>query len=207
MNEPVPRRTPKQDRSRERVDAIVEASRRLIGQRGNDAVSVREIALQAGVPISSVYQYFPDKNAILRVLILDYFERIRLRLARIMDGVNHAEDLPGAVEEMVDALIRLFRREPAMGTIWSSVQANVVLRAVDMEDTREFAEFLQELFRKVLPDTDTEQIFDVSLFAVHVIPNTIRVAHYARRGDRDRIIRELKRLIRLRIRSLIDGSG
>src|SRR6187431_2172357 len=61
-----PRRIPQQMRSRARVDAILRAARSLIGERSQ--ASMREIAEAANVPIASVYQYFPDKSAVLRAL-------------------------------------------------------------------------------------------------------------------------------------------
>src|SRR4051812_9961736 len=73
-----PRRVPQQDRSRATVNSILRSARILFGE-GRD-VSVRKIADKAGVPIASVYQYFPDKNALLRALSLRYYERMNARL-------------------------------------------------------------------------------------------------------------------------------
>ncbi len=206
MNDLSPRRTPRQERSRERVRAIVEAARELVGERGNDAVSVREIAAQAGVPISSVYQYFPDKNAILRVLIVDYLDRIQTMLGRILSEVQSVDDLPEAADRMIDALVRLFRREPAMGTIWSAVQANTVLREIDLDDTRRVAEFMAALFLRIAPGADRDLVYDACLWAAHMVPHTIRVAHHAPRRERERLIRETKSLMRLRVESLMPGQ-
>jgi AcrR family transcriptional regulator len=185
------------------MQAIVEAARRLVGGRGNDAVSVREIAAEAGVPISSVYQYFPDKNAILRVLIVDYLDRIQGMLAGVVDEVDGVDDLPAATDRMIDALVRLFRREPALGTIWSAVQANTVLREIDLDDTRKVAAFMAALFRKVAPGADRDLVFDACLWAAHMVPHTIRVAHHAPPRERERLIRETKSLMTLRVRSLV----
>ena len=204
MPAPRPRRTPKQDRSRERVEAIVEATRRLVGARGNDAVSMREIATEAGVPIASVYQYFPDKNAILRVLIVGYLDEIKTELAGALSAIETSDDLPGAAQKTVDTLVKMFRRDPALGTIWSAVQANTVLRDLDMTDTREIAEFLTALFLRVLPSADKNDVLDACLYAAHTVANTIRVAHQAPKKDGERLIREVKKLMHLRVSSLVE---
>ncbi len=53
------RRDPKQERSRERVEEILRVAMQLVGEKGIDGVTMREIAAAAGGPIASLYQYFP----------------------------------------------------------------------------------------------------------------------------------------------------
>src|SRR5690242_19310082 len=79
------RRIPQQARSRARVEAILRAGRRLLGE-GRE-VSMREIAAAAEVPIASVYQYFPDKAALLRALVVQFYERMRTRLETALSFV------------------------------------------------------------------------------------------------------------------------
>lgn len=62
-----PRRTPTQARSRQTVAWILEGAARVFRRRGLDATT-NEIAREAGVSIGSVYEYFSDKQALLRAL-------------------------------------------------------------------------------------------------------------------------------------------
>jgi AcrR family transcriptional regulator len=197
------RRTPRQARSRDRVDAIVEAARELIGQRGNDAVSMREIAARAGVPIASVYDYFADKNAILRQLMLGYMQKIQSRLASILARVETPADLFGAIDSMVDAMVAIFREERELPTIWGAVQANTLLRNLDVEDGRLIAEFLIARFMQVVPDADPEGIRDACIYAVSTVSTTVRMAIYTNPADGERLIREFKTLMRLRLENVM----
>jgi len=61
-------RVPKQARSREKFDAILAEALPLLHRKGYEHVSVREIARAAGMPIASVYWYFPNEIAIVRRL-------------------------------------------------------------------------------------------------------------------------------------------
>ena len=58
------RREPKQRRSRETVEAVLEAVQRVLKRHGVEAITTNRIAEAAGVSIGSLYQYFPDKRAI-----------------------------------------------------------------------------------------------------------------------------------------------
>jgi AcrR family transcriptional regulator len=59
------RRSPKQARSRATWDAIVEAAAQILERQGPNGVTTNSVAERAGVSIGTLYQYFPDKEAIL----------------------------------------------------------------------------------------------------------------------------------------------
>lgn len=201
-----PRRAPVQERSRERVEHLLAVTRRLVGQRGNDAVSMREIAAEAGVPISSVYQYYPDKTALLRAIIVQYLDEIRTRLARALGGVATLDDLVDAIDRLIDDLLAMFRSDRDLAPIWTSVLANAVLREHDMKDTREIAEGLAAVLRPLVPAADPSEVLDVALYLAHIVFYALRVAHHAPRDDAQRIVREQKRLIALRLTSLAGSA-
>lgn len=64
-----PRKYPKQKRSQELVEALVEATARVFLERGYDEMSLSHVAERAGVSVGSLYQYFPHKEALLVALI------------------------------------------------------------------------------------------------------------------------------------------
>lgn len=60
-----PRKRPRQRRSRELVDRILDAAARIFTEDGYRATTTNDVAAEAGVSIGSVYQYFPNKDALL----------------------------------------------------------------------------------------------------------------------------------------------
>lgn len=62
---PFQRRSPKQARSRATVEAIVEAAAQILERGGPAALNTNDVAERAGVSVGTLYQYFPDKQAIL----------------------------------------------------------------------------------------------------------------------------------------------
>src|SRR5437868_13385994 len=71
------RRAPAQQRSRERLERILSAARMLMSEKGSDQVKMSEVAELAGIGIGSLYQYFPDKSAIIRTLAERYHAESR----------------------------------------------------------------------------------------------------------------------------------
>ncbi|MEI2581644.1 TetR/AcrR family transcriptional regulator [Scytonema sp. PRP1] len=65
----IPRKLPQQDRSKVTVDAILTATARILTEEGYDKASTNRIAELAGVSIGSLYQYFPNKEALVASLV------------------------------------------------------------------------------------------------------------------------------------------
>jgi len=72
-----PRRIPTQDRAKERVQRILVATSELLCESGVSAVTTARVAERAGVPVGSVYQYFPNKKAIFVALFDEYLQGVR----------------------------------------------------------------------------------------------------------------------------------
>jgi AcrR family transcriptional regulator len=74
-----PRKTPSQARSAFTVQAILDAAARVLAQRSLDGFNTNRVAEVAGVSVGSLYQYFPNKDALTAALIA--FEQDRLAQA------------------------------------------------------------------------------------------------------------------------------
>lgn len=74
-HKPLRRRQPVQERSRRRVERIRTAALELLETQGVDAVTTRAIAHRAEVPVATVYQFFPNRDAILQEIVSDHLDR------------------------------------------------------------------------------------------------------------------------------------
>jgi len=90
------RRTPRQDRARETIDAIFEASAQILQSEGGHAFNTNRVAERAGISIGTLYQYFPNKRAILVALARRESERVRKAVLQAVGDID-ADDEPERV--------------------------------------------------------------------------------------------------------------
>jgi AcrR family transcriptional regulator len=107
-----PRKTPRQERSRALVEAIVEAGTRILVRRGREAVTTNSVAAVAGVSIGSLYQYFPNREAIIAAVAGRHAQRIHDRIATV--DIAGARTLDTAIVSIVDALFDSHFLEPQL---------------------------------------------------------------------------------------------
>jgi AcrR family transcriptional regulator len=100
-----PRKLPKQARSGATVEAILEAAAQVFERQGYAAGTTNRIAKRAGVSIGSLYQYFPNKDAILVALVHRHLAEgmaaLQPHLRRLSGGALFDDVLPDIVHAMV----------------------------------------------------------------------------------------------------------
>ncbi|GAA2112083.1 TetR/AcrR family transcriptional regulator [Actinomadura alba] len=98
-----PRKRPRQQRSRETVAAILEAAAQLFQRQGHAATTTNQIAERAGVSIGSLYQYFPNKDALLVELADHHLNAAAEQIALVF--TRAAEQRP-ALDRLLADLVR-----------------------------------------------------------------------------------------------------
>jgi AcrR family transcriptional regulator len=103
-NHQEPRKRPRQERSRQTFDRIVDVAARIFERDGYAATTTNDVAAEAGVSIGSLYQYFPNKDAILVVLAERHLDEVAERFAERADQLRR--DGP-PLDAVVAALVNL----------------------------------------------------------------------------------------------------
>ncbi len=196
------RRRPSQDRGKERYDLIVRATQHLVGERGNDDVSIRDIAKEAGIAPSSIYQYFNDKNAIIVAIMEDYFDRSFEALKARTSSASNLSEWVLALEESVDFFINMIMEDPGWATIWSGIQASPALRDIDNEDALRNAHLLKEQILHFCPYVSAKEALAACVLLVQLVGLTARLALFSDTHLRDDLISEFKTILRMRIKAL-----
>lgn len=107
------RKAPRQARSREMVERIITAGRAVLVRDGYDAFSTNRVATAAGVSPGSLYQYFPDKAAILDVVIDRYWEQVAESVAAALADRIGAFG-PTMIRDTADALVAALEADAAL---------------------------------------------------------------------------------------------
>lgn len=103
------RRRPTQARARDTVARIVGAAREVLATEGADAFNTNHIARRAGVSVGSLYDYFPNKQAIVRHLIEDLAGEETDAILERFSQLEHAT-LGVTVDDLVALTYRLYQR-------------------------------------------------------------------------------------------------
>ena len=98
------------------MDAILEATAQVLVQDGYDKTSTNRVAQRAGVSVGSVYQYFPNKEALVGELVDRYSRGITEMI--VAELANLAGEPPDVVApRLVDAMIALKRQDPKLARV------------------------------------------------------------------------------------------
>ncbi|WP_019972399.1 TetR/AcrR family transcriptional regulator [Mycobacterium sp. 141] len=176
------RRQPVQERSKRRVQRILAAAMELLEAHGADAVTTRAIAERADVPVATVYQFFPNRDAILSEILLEHLDQ-RDADGAAMLGAMAPSSLSEVAHTLFDFHYEHLHTCPQLATLHYNSLARGLLADPRLRRA-EFAEALHSAllaWQLVRPDTDPL----VTAVAVEMGDRLLEVAHRAGpEGDR-----------------------
>ena len=161
----IKRRTPRQARAGETVSAILEAAAQVLEAGGLAGFTTNAVAERAGVSIGTLYQYFADKQALLRALAEREIRRALVAIATALRGDPLA---PGEqrVRAMVRAMVNAFGgRQRARRAVIEALRAQP---GASSEMMQPISAFLAQS-EGVLTPLNREQVFVLSRAVIGVI--------------------------------------
>jgi AcrR family transcriptional regulator len=120
-----PRKQPRQARAQHTVNAIIEASARILEEQGHGGFTTNAVAELAGASIGTLYQYFPDKDALLGALIA----RETSRLVEEVEAASMVATGRGALDGVIEAAVRHQVRRPRLARLLDFEEARLPLDA------------------------------------------------------------------------------
>src|SRR5262249_38252823 len=149
-----PRKTPRQDRSRATVDAILEATADILVRHGYAKLTTNRIAERAGVNVASLYQYFPGKEAIVAELRRRHGAEHRAAV-RIALLERRGEDLESTVRVLVSIGVAAHADAPELHRVFTEELPALRVGDVSEIDPATFDEFRRFLrMSSDVPDTE-----------------------------------------------------
>jgi AcrR family transcriptional regulator len=188
------RKEPTQQRSRERVERMLAAATELIAAKGSDAMKMGEVAERAGVSIGSLYQFFPDKSAIIRALAERHTAAGRACIDEALGAVRSKDELLAAFASLVDTYYAIFLASPVTRDIWSGMQADQALRQIELADSRANAQTLIDAMQRAGTTMDSARLEAVGLLVWQLGEATMRLAVSVNRDEGDQMVEAYKRM-------------
>jgi AcrR family transcriptional regulator len=188
------RRKPRQARSQERVNRILDVAEALFASQGYPATTTNAIAAQAQVPIGSLYQFFPDKTAILQALALRYTEKLHQELAAINEAELATLPLSDYVERLINTTDRFFTENPSYHAIFMEAQGTI--RELEEIDEASDARLIQELAQSLAKRDarlEPEAYEAIAFVLVKAIGTLLWLSLSQEKTFRQRLIAETKR--------------
>jgi len=144
---PKPRKQPTQDRSTRTVEAIVEAAIRILRQGGWPHLTTTRVAERAGVSVGSLYQYFPNREAIAVEIVR---QRARAFLESVLAvDLAGASDLGEAVRRAMAVFVAEKRRTLDLSLALKDALPELQGRQAILEEARRYVPALQAKFMAV----------------------------------------------------------
>jgi AcrR family transcriptional regulator len=154
-----------------------------------------DIVERSGVAFGSLYQYFPDKTAIIGTLAERYNAIGRDCVRRDLSAVKSAKDLHPALCRIVDSYYRMFIDEPVMRDIWQATQADRALQKLDEEDGVYLAGLLEEALCRIAPNAPSPALASFSQLVMTLIAAAVRHAIALEPKQAARMLALFKRML------------
>jgi AcrR family transcriptional regulator len=187
------RRAPLQSRGQATFDHILDAAARLLEQTGLEGVNTNSIARAAGVNVATLYQYFPNKQAVLLALFERQADR-RVGTARsLLAGIGRSADWPARIDAFVEGMARLRAELPGTAALMQAMRVDPTLREYNLRTGEAAAAILaEELLAAGRLSREDARV--VARCVLEVNATLTDVWQQAFGGRNHRLLRELKQL-------------
>lgn len=187
-----PRRTPNQARSRDTVQAVLRAAGTAIERDGLDRLTTRRIADLAGISVGALYEYFPNKQAVVYALVEDWMERV----FGVLDGLHPRHggvpDMLTYLGSQIDQMTQLYRDQAGLSALITMVTSMPELHeVVRMHDERATTS-VRSALQHFAPQADPKDIHTAAR-TIAIIAHEILCEAVARNApDAPALLRNLK---------------
>lgn len=170
------RRKPTQARARATMDMIFEATARIIERDGIAALNTNRIAERAGISIGSLYEYFPNKDAILIAMARQRLAEDERLVRQALAGPD-ADQNVSLARRAIHALVALHEHRPKVRRAIMAVHLAHGFGSEHARPVQEIAELIVQRNTRLLGDKTAAVLDHASLFVItRAVIGVIRAA-------------------------------
>jgi AcrR family transcriptional regulator len=124
--QPLVRRNPIQGRSQDKVQRILAATATLADTMPLESITMMQIAEAAEASFSSIYRFFPSKDAILEAVAMSNLDRLQ-KLYEIYFAAAKLEDAGKVIDDAIDIYVAFAQNEPGFRALWINGSPNAAI--------------------------------------------------------------------------------
>ncbi len=194
------RHRPVQKRGILRFEAILTAAREVLSKQGYEHFTIEDVAAAAAVPVGSVYQYFPNKFALVAELAAQDTEFL-------VGAINEAaptfptEDWQQELDELIEVLAHLWADDPWRPAVYAAMRSTAATRRRAQENTAAMALATTAPLSALTPDLDEQRRYDIAVVIVETCQTLLNLAVQDGLVN-EPVVRETKRMVRAYLRSV-----
>ncbi|MEO1042223.1 MAG: TetR/AcrR family transcriptional regulator [Pseudomonadota bacterium] len=168
---------PAQARGRARVAAILDAAAGLAVEQGHLDFKMTTVAERAGVPIGSLYQFFPSRTALVARLFAREMEPIDQSLRTGLEGVQSVDGVLEGISALIKEHVALVKARPTLFVIWTSPTMEPALQDADFANSQANAARITERLLTLAGDPiDETAIRATALLVCHLWGHVVRLS-------------------------------
>jgi AcrR family transcriptional regulator len=196
---------PTQARSRARLRRLLDTAEEVLANEGAEAMTTTRVAEAAGVSVGSLYQYLPDKRAIVQALARRYladFEGLMAELERdaLRSGGAGWDDPVG---RLIDEFAKRYRELPGYRALWFGRELSDELRAADRENKIALARGVRRIALALHLARDDDYLRVAARAGVLVTDSILQEAFRLDPNGDPQLIEEAKRILRLYLAEVV----
>lgn len=186
------RRRPSQERAHGTIEAVLQAAGQEISRGGLDRLTTRRIATAAGLSVGAVYEYFPNKEAIIGELIQRWLVRVFDELDAVHPRHGTGLDLLSYVLEQMQRAVRLYQDQPGLGALLGMLTAMPALRAVVEDHDERMTASVSSALAVYLPRADVAELRATAVSIRVIAHEMIATAVVYRPAEQQRLLTHLR---------------
>jgi len=197
------RALPQQKRGQERIDKLLGAAAKLFAKVGYEETTTNAIAREARTSIGSLYQFFPNKEAILNALAGRYLEELHAVHEQVLGDDAVQITLPELYDRIIRSLADFHASHPGFQQLFYGSTTSKHLAAAAEQLKQECIARVDGLMGARNPEIDPARRKLLAVLNVEVIKTLLPLAQSSDPATRARLIDETKTLLLAHMREVI----
>src|SRR5438874_7743486 len=200
------RRLPRQARGEQRIAAILQAAAQVFYEVGFDAATTDMIAKQAHTAIGSLYDFFPNKEAIAQRLSEQFCEDLRVLFEGILTEELVQVPLSQLIDDILDPLVQYHQTHPGFRALWLQSQGDPRLAPIHQDLTEVLTRKTAWIFVRRYPKSDEASAMRSSQSCIRTVHALLPLSGDGPGLD-SQIIVELKTMIRAYLQAVFGSES